>query len=209
LLKLLEVHFTEHPYLLGGHPSHADYSLMGALHAHMGRDPVPLRVMQNHAPRVFRWVEHMLVPEVESPEFFDWPVEYLADDAISDSLEALLGWLSDRYAEPFRQNLLAWNAHVHSRTSDAEGTEVLADGDQQPQLPRVQIDVDGAPADVSCSPHLVWVTQRALNHYRGSNTQDRAACDAMLSAIGADALVSTELDRQVERRASRLVLGPL
>lgn len=209
LLNLLEAHFTDHPYLLGGHPCNADYSLMGALHAHMGRDPVPLRVMQDHAPRVFRWVEHMLVPEVESPEFFDRPVEYLADDAISGSLEALLGWLSDRYAEPFRQNLLAWNAHVHSRSGDAEGTEVLADGDQQPQLPRVQIDVDGGPVDVSCSPHLVWVTQRALNHYQGLTTEDGAACDAMLSAIGADALVHTELDRQVERRASRLVLGPV
>ena len=82
LLELLEAHFTHHPYLLGGHPSNADYSLMGALHAHMGRDPVPLRVLQDHAPRVFRWVEHMLMPEVESPEFFDTAVEYPADDTI-------------------------------------------------------------------------------------------------------------------------------
>jgi glutathione S-transferase len=208
LLKLLETHFTDRPYLLGGHPSNADYSLMGALHAHMGRDPVPLRVMQDHAPRVFRWVEHMLVPEVESPEFFDTPVQYLADDAIPDSLEALLGWLSRRYAEEFRRNLLAWNAHVGSRRSDAEGTEVWADGDQQPQLPRVQIDVDGAPVAASCNPHLVWVTQRSLRHYQRLPA-DRSECDAMLSAIGADALVHTELDRQVERRSSRLVLGPL
>jgi hypothetical protein len=205
---LLDVHFTHHPYLLGGHPSNADYSLMGALHAHMGRDPVPLRVMQDHAPRVFRWVEHMLMPEVESPEFFDTPVEYPADDAIPDSLEALLSWLSGRYAEPFRRNLLVWYAHVHSCSSEAEGTEVSSVGDQQPQLPAVQIDVDGAPASVSCSPHLVWVTQRALNHYQGLPPTDRKACDAMLGAIDADALVHTELDRQVERRSSRLVLGP-
>ena len=31
LLSLLEAHFTSHPYLLGGHPSAADYAIMGAM----------------------------------------------------------------------------------------------------------------------------------------------------------------------------------
>ena len=31
-------------------PSAADFALMGALHAHMGRDPAGLRVMQDNAP---------------------------------------------------------------------------------------------------------------------------------------------------------------
>ena len=214
LLERLELHFTTYPYLLGGHPSNADYSMMGALHAHMGRDPVPLRVMQDHAPRVFRWMEHMLVPEVVSPEFFDTPVEYAADDAIPPSLEALLTWLSGRYAEPFRRNLLAWNAHVDGRSGDLEGIEVLADGDGQPQLPSVPIDVDGvdgvdgAQTEVSCSPYAVWVTQRALRHYQ-TLSAERSACDAMLVSIGADRLMNTPLSRPVERRANRLVLGPL
>ena len=36
VLKLLETHFQHHPYLLGGHPSAADYAIMGAMHAHLG-----------------------------------------------------------------------------------------------------------------------------------------------------------------------------
>ncbi|MEM8769747.1 MAG: glutathione S-transferase family protein, partial [Pseudomonadota bacterium] len=99
LLVTLEAHFTEHPYLLGGHPSHADYSLMGALHAHMGRDPVPLSVMQNHAPRVFRWMEHMLVPEVQAPEFYDRPIAYPGGDTLPDTFKAVLAHLADRYAD--------------------------------------------------------------------------------------------------------------
>ena len=145
--------------------------------------------------------------DLESPEFFDTPVEYPSGDEIPESLAALLGWLAARYAEPFRQNLLAWNAHVQGRSGDAEGTEVLADGDQQPQLPPVPTDVGGAPVSVSCNPHLVWVTQRALSQYE-QLPADHAACDAMLRSIGADALVRTELERQVERRSGRLVLGP-
>ena len=65
LLRLMEAHLIEHPYFLGGHPSAADYAVMGALHAHLGRDPAGLRVMQDNAPRVFRWVEHMIVPEIQ------------------------------------------------------------------------------------------------------------------------------------------------
>jgi len=56
LLALFEAHLLEHPYFLGGHPSAADYAVMGAMHAHMRRDPAGLRVMQENAPRTFRWV---------------------------------------------------------------------------------------------------------------------------------------------------------
>ena len=67
LLDRLEAHFIDHPYLLGGHPSQADYSIMGALHAHMGHDPAGLRQLQLHGPRTLRWVEHMLTPEINLP----------------------------------------------------------------------------------------------------------------------------------------------
>ena len=39
LLALFEAHLIQYPYFLGGHPSAADYAVMGAFHAHMGRDP--------------------------------------------------------------------------------------------------------------------------------------------------------------------------
>ena len=209
LLKVLEAHFQHHPYLLGGHPSNADYAFMGALHAHMGRDPVPLNVMQNHAPRVFRWMEHMLVPEVQSPEFFDTPVEYPADDALPETLLPLLAWLSTRFAEPFRRNLLAWNVHVAARGNEAAGTEVLADGDQQPQLPPVAVEIgEGQQQTLGCNAHQVWVTQRVLDFYGAPDT-DQQACDSLLDEVGAGELVRTEVVRSIDRRDNRLRLGPL
>ena len=90
LLALMEEHLISHPWFLGGHPSAADHSIMGALHAHMGRDPAGLQLMQAHAPRVFRWVEHMLVPEVQSPEFHDRAIEYPAEDEVPESAVKIL-----------------------------------------------------------------------------------------------------------------------
>ena len=39
LLDLLDIHFQHVPYVLGGHPSIADFGMMAPLYAHLGRDP--------------------------------------------------------------------------------------------------------------------------------------------------------------------------
>ena len=189
LLASLEACFREHPYLLGGHPSAADYSLMGALHAHMGRDPAPRRIMQENAPRVVRWVEHMLEPEIPSPEFFDRPVEYAAGDEIPPSSVALLAHLLQRYGEQQRRNLLAFNDHVQ-RNRIVSGT-ALSEKEDQPRLG-------------DSSPHDVWVAQRPLDFWAHLAGDDRSRCEELMRACGGLALLETPLLLRVERRGGRL-----
>jgi glutathione S-transferase len=208
LLETLEAHFQQYPYLLGGHPSNADYSLMGALHAHMGRDPVPLNVLQNHAPRVFRWVEHMLVPEIQSPEFYDTPIEYPADDALPDTLLDVLRHLCDHYAEPFSRGALAWAEHAHRMQNEPAGKELSEPG-EQPQLPPVSIEWQGRTEELACNLYHCWVTQRVQRHYRDLDETDRAACDDLIDGLGPntlDALVKTDPLRWLGRQDNRLVL---
>jgi len=57
ILTLLEAHFSEHDYLLGGRPSLADFGLLGPLYAHLYRDPVPGFVLRSLFPLVTEWVE--------------------------------------------------------------------------------------------------------------------------------------------------------
>jgi glutathione S-transferase len=57
LLSLLETHFDEHDYVLGGRPSLADFGLLGPLYAHLYRDPVPGFELRTHYPLVSEWVE--------------------------------------------------------------------------------------------------------------------------------------------------------
>ena len=63
--------------------------------------------MQDHAPRVFRWVEHMQVPEIAAPEFFDTEIAFFADDAVPDMAVALLNHIADTYGAPFLRDALA------------------------------------------------------------------------------------------------------
>ena len=68
---------------------------MAPLFAHLGRDPYPLHIKQQRAPRVFRWVEHMNTPEIRMPEFPDFPQSYLNDDEVPLQVVSLLRLLID------------------------------------------------------------------------------------------------------------------
>ena len=207
LLEKLETHFQLHPYMLGGHPSAADYALMGALHAHMGRDPAGLRVMQNHAPRVFRWIEHMLVPEIQSPEFFDRPIEYPPDDELPETFVAFLAHLATQYAEGFTLNALAWAEHARLKQNEPEG-EVIAGPGEQPQLAPVEVEWKGAARELRCNVYYAWASQRAQRYYAGLSQSDCEATSSLVAIDGISGLLRARPIRWLERTPDNsLVLG--
>ena len=159
LLRLFEAHLVEHPYFLGGQPSAADYAVMGAMHAHLGRDPAGLRIMQDNAPRTFRWVEHMLVPEVQSPEFFSRSVEYLPDDEVPSTSLAILQFVGSTFGQPFILDTLAFNQAME--VLDPELGFKLAPADDQPLLPTEIVKYGGGYHEHKAQLHAVWIGQRA------------------------------------------------
>ena len=94
-LAALNQHLTEHPYLLGWKPSIGDFGLIGPMYAHLGRDPAPLRIMQQQAVRVARWVERMNRTDQDAPEFFNPGDDYLGDDSIPETLVTVLKILAE------------------------------------------------------------------------------------------------------------------
>ena len=93
LLATLDAHFARFPFLLGATPSIADYALFGPMFAHLGRDPVPLAIMQKSAPRVFRWVERMHAPGLDLVDFGQ-PAPEFAEDALPATLPPLLAQIA-------------------------------------------------------------------------------------------------------------------
>jgi len=73
LLEVLEAHFRQHKYLLGGRPCLGDFSLVGPMYAHLLRDPVPAYIMRAHAPAFCEYLERMhgLRPSYEGVFTFD------------------------------------------------------------------------------------------------------------------------------------------
>ena len=90
LLGILEQHFANHPYLLGGRPSIADFGLMAPLFAHLSRDPYPSKLMKLTAPNVYRWTERMNLAQIADGEFPEQDESYPPGDDIPETLVPLL-----------------------------------------------------------------------------------------------------------------------
>ena len=96
-LKTLNAHFSEYPYLFGGKPSIGDFGMIAPLYGHLGRDPVPLSLMQINAPRLFRWVERMNRLEPDIGEFENRSTTYLDNDEIPETLIDILKQFCNRF----------------------------------------------------------------------------------------------------------------
>jgi glutathione S-transferase len=57
MLTILEAHFDEHDYVLGGRPTLADFALLGPLYPHLYKDPVPGFMMRTQYPLICEWID--------------------------------------------------------------------------------------------------------------------------------------------------------
>jgi len=205
LLSLFERHLLQHPYLLGGQPSAADYALMGALHAHLGRDPAGLRVMQHHAPRTFRWVEHMLVPEIQSPEFAEYPSDYLPDDDVPQTALAFLNFVAETWGNRFVRDVLAFEQSM-MHLAPSPGHMLDPDRDQ-PTLEEETLTCNGEERRHAANVHAVWISQRARECFQTQSSESRANLKAMLGEGVCSALLEAPLNHRMARVNNRLVIA--
>ena len=205
LLALFEAHLIEHPYLLGGHPSAADYAVMGAMHAHLGRDPARLRVMQDNAPRTFRWVEHMLVPEVVSPEFFSREVEYELHDQVAVTALMILQRLVDWYGESFVLDGMAFNQAM-DRLGATIGFELNPEQDQ-PQLGAEKVLHHGQEYEHRANLYAVWLEQRAQCCFQGLSLDVQDELLTSFSHQGIAEFLQVPTSYRIQRQENRLIIG--
>jgi glutathione S-transferase len=207
LLDVLERHFTRYPFLFGGLPSIGDFGLMGPLFAHLGRDPVPLNIMQTRSPRVFRWVEHMNTPEIQSPEFAETPMEYLARDEVpSTALELLRQCVSD-YATVYTQSAKLYNEWARRNADIPSGSLVSDEDKDQPNLGRIVVSLRGQTMTPVSQIHSLWLLQRTLRWLRTLGPADKEACKKLAADCGATELLSIELARPLTRNRNRLAVA--
>ena len=205
LLALFESHLIQHPYFLGGHPCAADYAVMGAFHAHMGRDPAGLRVMQEHAPRVLRWVENMLLPEVQAPEFYAVPIEYLANDEVPDTALAVLRFIADEYGKKFVVGALCFNQAMGKLTPQAG--YAFAPEHDQPLLPAERVNYQGAESEHRADLYAVWLTQRSQGYFHSLDLAEQAQVSQMLGKGTLADLLGVPFTTKINRVDNRFLVA--
>ena len=198
LLEILDEHFAHHPYLLGGRPTLADYGMIGPLFAHLGRDPVPARLMKTRAPRVFRWVERMNAPDLDAPEFVDESAELIARDAVPPSLEPLLVHMREEVFPELIDKLAFLDLWI-AKHAPRDGDPVSAKAHQR-RIGVVQTMFRSLPIEAGVEPYLVYQLRRADRVLDMLDQSERARVVAALAQRGlADALIG-ERKYSVDRR---------
>jgi glutathione S-transferase len=112
LLRLLDAHLQQAPFLMGGRPGAGDFGLQGQLSQLALFDPTSVEVAEREAPRVIAWLTQLEDLSWLEPVDDDW----LPRSAAADLLRPLLAEIGRVYA-PF---LLANAAAVERGAAQVE-----------------------------------------------------------------------------------------
>lgn len=191
LLADLDAHFAEHDYLFGSRPSIGDYGLIGPLYAHLYRDPESGKIMKRLAPRVAQWVERMV--HVEAP----LSGEFLSEDRIPETLIPVLQRLLGE--------ALPWLAHTSQLTS--EWGKATAEQEVPRAVGSAEYSVEGVTSSRMATPFSLWMLQRPLDYFASLESDDRAACEAILKVVGGELLIDFPMPVRLKFENHRLWRG--
>ncbi len=197
LMALLNNHFEQYPYLLGGQPSVADYGLFAPLYAHLSRDPYPGLLMKQHAPRLYRWVERMNAENADTPEFGECEIGYFEGDEIPDTLKALLALVGRDFVPELKQAVSTINGWL-ADNPDVEG-QCVTPKPRLKMLGQMDYPFRGTTVSGMVIPYQLLMLQRITDFYSQLTTNEKQAMLALFEPLGLADLLTLVADRRVER----------
>lgn len=191
-LNELQVHFTEHDYLLGGKPSIADFGFIGPFYAHLYRDPYPGKMLREVAPAVVQWVERMLSTSVMQGDF-------LEHDEIPVTLYPIL----KRMASEQLPVLLDTDTRL------ADWKKANPDTTIPRHIGKHTFTIENVDAERMIFPYSLWMFQRPRDYYQSLSFDQREHADALLQMLGFGDALNRQGKTQLIRQNNKLVFAEL
>lgn len=163
-LSEFDAHFRTMPYLLGDKPCVADFSLVGALYAHMYRDTQAGSQLRREALSVARYVERMLQPSSRNLG------AYLNDDDIPDTLLPILR----RMMKEQMPSLVDTTVRLRQWKQDHPEDDIPQTIGFHP------FDLGGVASERAVFVYPVWMFNRSRAHYEQLQGRDRLRADELL-----------------------------
>lgn len=209
LLAALEQHFQQHPYLLGGRPSLADFGMIAPLYAHLARDPVPAFLMKTTAPSVFRWTERMNSSQLIDTDYGDYPDAFFPDDELPESLIAVLQLVFAHWGPGLAADTACFNAWLAGLEAAAPGTLVSLDNRRKvhPHVGWITYGWRDVVIERASHPHSLWHFSRAQSLADSLGGADAERLAALLERTGGKAMMALRSDRAIARQDNVLVLA--
>ena len=191
MLNALDAHFQQHRFLLGDRPTLGDFSLVGTMYGHLGRDPWPKRQLVEPRKHLKAWLDRMTQPAAYAKGAL------LPDDAIAETLAPVFASVFNEFM-PMVEGI---------------AEQVRAFSEKNPgwtkKLPRklqsVQTTMGGRPFQRAALPYTLWMVQRAFDCYAQMNEDDQASVKQWLASFNAEQVLSIPVPR-VKRVALNVAL---
>jgi glutathione S-transferase len=200
LLDVLNAHFLKWPYLLGGRPSPADFGMIVMMFAHLSRDPHSSHIMKLRAPQVFRWTERMLEPGIVDGEFSDLPPEYLADDALPETLLPILRYFFEDNGPEILGMVTTFNAWCDACPDLKSGTHLRTDPETlsaHPMLGSFTYESRGATFHRQTFASALYGFQRALDEVVRLEGDGRQRFNATMTQCGGIDVAGARLNQRI------------
>lgn len=105
-LEFLEPVLADQPYLLGSHPSAADFGYFGPMFRHFGNDPESAEVVRRRGPNTYEWLARLWnakIDKLPAAQHWVWPQ--------SDYWAPLLERIARDYLPYLHQNAVAFRSN--------------------------------------------------------------------------------------------------
>jgi len=192
-LAALDDHFSKHGYLLGGRPCIGDFGMIAPLFAHLGRDPVPLALMQKHAMRVYRWVERMNRSVADLAEFEHQDETWLSDDVIPETLVSVLRAMAEDFVPETLAAAECINAWLAAQEDLPKGTECKRG------VGMGSFTLRGVEIIALAQPYRFYLLRRFQDAYAGLDGDSKAQMDEILERAQMTPLLAARLTREIGR----------
>ncbi len=190
LLSELQTHFSQHDYLLGNHPSIADFSFMGPFFAHLYSDPYPGKMMKRDAPAVAAWVERMNMTS-------DLPNNAWERDEIPKTLLPVL-----------RRML---KEHVPVILDTNKQLAVWRNKNPNISIPRYigehSFSIEGVSGLRKIFPYLMWMWQRPVDYYQSLSSEEKQKIQTQVSELGFLEALNAPIQNRLTRKNNQLIFA--
>ncbi|MFT7245219.1 MAG: glutathione S-transferase [Candidatus Azotimanducaceae bacterium] len=192
ILGLLEAHFDQHDYILGGQPTLADFSLIGPLYPHLYKDPVPGFMMRTEFPMVSEWIERVNGSTEAGSSSYREPrykledgnlvrlvsTTLLPDDEIPDTLLPIIHVFFDEMWPMLKRNIHVVRQFIEQSTDGSlpgksfhSSAEFRGDQSGEGAL-TLEFNIGGVTERRMASPYQVWMLQRLARTQPAAGTDD-------------------------------------
>lgn len=206
LYRILNAHFLEYPYVLGGSPSIADFGLMAPIYAHLGRDPSSNSQLKLVAPALYRWIETMGRAQLTDPELWYVPPGFFKADELPPTLSALLELIGIDYGPELLATAQAYHQWLPGKPAGA----IVADDGQKANhqvLAHIEHEQGGGSIERVAFIDPLALHQRVIAVMQQMDPAQLDQYGSILHAAGCDALFTLQLERGVVRDDYTYVLA--